>query len=191
PLALHDDNKWAPTIAAQRNSVYVAWADFRNYNWDIFLAASTDGGATFGTNVRVDDFLVLERLNERPALGLDRRGPLHVAWTDLRRREPDTNVFYARSDDGGATFSASRQLDDSKVAFDPDTGTPSNQWHPALAVDREKLFVAWQDNRLGNDDIFFTTSFDGGATFAASERVDDTGNGTSEQTRPSLAIARP
>jgi len=190
PLALHDDNKWAPAIAAQRNSVYVAWADFRNYNWDIFLAASVDGGATFGANVRVDDFPDLERLNERPVLGLDRRGPLHVAWTDLRAREPDTNVFYARSDDGGATFTPNRQLDDSKVGFDPDTGTPSNQWHPALAVDRDKLFVAWQDNRLGNDDVFFTTSFDGGATFAASERVDDTGNGTSEQTRPSLAIAR-
>ena len=35
-----------------------------------------------------------------------------------------------------------------------------------------------------------TTSFDGGATFAPAERVDDTGAGTSEQSRPSLALAR-
>ena len=33
-------------------------------------------------------------------------------------------------------------------------------------ADRDRLFVAWQDNRLGNNDVFFTTSFDGGATFA-------------------------
>ena len=51
-----------------------------------------------------------------------------------------------------------------------------------------KLFVAWQDNRLGNDDIFLTTSADGGATFAPAERVDDTGAGASEQTRPHLAL---
>jgi hypothetical protein len=187
-VALHNDNKWAPTLAALRDTVYAAWVDFRNYNWDVFLARSDDGGATWGANVRVDDFPDLERLNERPVIGLDRRGPAHVLWTDLRAREPDTNVFHACSDDRGASFTPSRQLDDSKVGFDPDTDTPTNQWHPALAVDGRRLFVAWQDNRLGNNDVFFTTSTDGGATFARSERVDDTGAGGSEQTRPSLAV---
>ena len=113
---------------------------------------------------------------------------MHVVWTDLRAREPDTNIFYARSDDGGLHFSPNRPLDDSKAGFDPDHDTPSNQWHPSLALDRSHLFVAWQDDRLGNDDVFFTTSADGGATFAPSERVGDTGTGVSEQTRPRLAI---
>ena len=48
-------------------------------------------------------------------------------------------------------------------------------------------FAAWQDNRLGNNDIFFTSSADGGTTFTAAERVDDTGAGQSEQSRPSIA----
>jgi hypothetical protein len=187
-LALHDDNRWAPSLAALGKTVFAAWADFRSYNWDIYLARSDDGGASWGANVRVDDFPDLERLNERPVIGLDRRGPVHVVWTDLRAREPDTNIFHARSDDRGDSFAASRQLDDSKLGFDPDTDTPSNQWHPALAVAGRRLFVAWQDNRLGNNDIFFTTSSDAGATFAAAERVDDTGAGGSEQTRPSLAV---
>jgi hypothetical protein len=113
---------------------------------------------------------------------------VHVAWTDLRKREPDTNIFYTRSVDHGLTYKPTKQLDDSKVGFDPDTDTPSNQWYPSLAVDRGRLFVAWQDNRLGNDDVFFSTSVDGGITFSPAERVDDTGTGTSEQTRPSLAI---
>jgi hypothetical protein len=187
-LALHLDNKWAPTLVARREAVYAAWADFRNYNWDIFFARSDDGGRTFGANVRVDDFPDFERVNERPTLAVARNGRLHVAWTDLRAREPDTNVFYTRSDDAGATFEANRQLDDSSVGFDVDTDTPTNQWHPSLAVVRDNLFVAWQDNRLGNNDIFFTTSTDDGDTFAAAERVDDTGTGTSEQSRPHLAL---
>ena len=188
PLATHLDNKWGPTLAASGRSLYAAWADFRNYNWDIFLARSPDRGASWGSNVQVDDFPDFERIDERPSVAADRLGHVHVVWTDLRAREPDTNIFYARSDDGGLHFSPNRRLDDSKAGFDPDHDTPSNQWHPSLALDRSHLFVAWQDDRLGNDDVFFTTSADGGATFAPSERVDDTGTGVSEQTRPRLAI---
>jgi hypothetical protein len=114
---------------------------------------------------------------------------VHAAWTDLRAVEPDTNIFYARSDDLGATFPAARQLDDSRAGFDPNRDTPSNQWHPSLAAVGNNLFVAWQDDRLGNNDVFFTQSRDAGASFAPSERVDDTGGGQSEQTRPRLAWA--
>ncbi len=190
PLAVHVDNQWGPTLAAARDTVYAAWTDFRNYNWDVFVARSDDGGTSWGTSIQVDDYPDLERIDERPSLAADRHGPLHIAWTDLRAREADTNVFYARSDDQGATFTPNQQLDDSPVGFDPDTDTPSNQWHPSLAADRDRLFVAWQDNRLGNNDILFTTSADGGGTFAAAERVDDTGAGSSEQSRPALALAR-
>src|SRR5205814_1183149 len=83
----HDDNKWAPAIAASGSTLYLAWPDFRKYNWDVFVARSTDGGATWSPNVQVDDFPDLERLDERPTLGIDRDGTLHVAWTDLRARE--------------------------------------------------------------------------------------------------------
>jgi hypothetical protein len=187
PLSAHLDNKWSPTIAAAGGKVYVAWSDFRDYNWDVYFARSDDGGLSFGPNVRIDDFQGLERLNERATLAVDSSGAVHAAWTDLRAREPDTNIFYSRSTNGGASFSANRQLDDSKTGFDPNRDTPTNQWHPGLVAAGGHLFAAWQDNRLGNNDIFFSSSADGGTTFAPSERVDDTGSGHSEQSRPSIA----
>ena len=173
----------APSIAAQKKQI-VAWAD---------SALPVDTRAvrrrlTWQPNVRIDNSTVFERVNERPSVAIDRPGNVHVAWTDLRARQPDTNVFYARSVDHGATFGPNVQIDDSKVGFDPNVDTPSNQWSPSLAVDANGVFVAWQDNRLGNNDVFFTRSFDGGLSFQADERVDDTGDGTSEQTRPSLAF---
>jgi hypothetical protein len=189
-LALHLDNKWSPALAARGRSVYAAWTDFRNYNWDVFSTRSEDGGRTWAANVRIDDFPGYERIHERPSLAVDRRGRVHVAWADLRAREPDTNVFYSRSLDGGATFAANRQLDDSKQGFDPDRDRPTNQWHPSLAADGERLFVAWQDDRLGNPDVFFTTGDAAQGTFAAAERVDDTGAGASAQSRPTLAVGR-
>src|SRR5439155_311278 len=91
PLATHLDNKWGPTLAASGRSLYAAWADFRNYNWDIFLARSPDRGASWGSNVQVDDFPDFERIDERPSVAADRLGHVHVVWTDLRAREPDTN----------------------------------------------------------------------------------------------------
>jgi hypothetical protein len=189
PLAAHLDNKWSPTVRVAQGKVFVAWSDFRNYNWDIFFARSDDGGLTYGPNVRVDDYQEFERLNERAALAIDGLGRVHAAWTDLRAREPDTNIFYARSTDGGATFSANRQLDDSKTGFDANRDTPTNQWHPGLVAAGNRLYAAWQDNRLGDNDIFFTSSSDGGATFAPAERADDTGTGQSDQGKPGLAWA--
>jgi hypothetical protein len=189
PLAAHVDNKWAPSIAANKKQVLVAWADFRNYAWEIFSARSVDGGISWGSNVRVDDASTLvERIHERPSVAIARNGTVHAAWTDLRLREPDTNVYYARSTDLGTTFGPNTQIDGSATGFDPDTDTPSNQWSPSIAVDDGQVFVTWQDNRLGNDDVFFTRSIDGGQHFQPAERVDDTGTGSSEQTRPSLAI---
>jgi hypothetical protein len=99
-------------------------------------------------------------------------------------------VFFATSSDGGATFSANAALDDSRAAFDPDADTPSNQWSPQLASFRDDVCAVWQDNRLGNNDVFFTASRDGGASFAANERVDDTGAGISNQYNPDVAITR-
>jgi hypothetical protein len=188
-LAAHLDNKWHPVLAARGRRVHLAWVDFRNYNWDVFTAASTDGGATFGANVRIDDFPGVERINERPALALDRDGTVHAAWTDLRAREPDTNVFYSRSTDGGATFAPNARLDDADAGLDLDRDVPSNQWHPSLVADRGWLAAVWQDDRAGNNDVWFATRGAADTAFGPGERVDDTGDGPSAQTRPHLAVS--
>ncbi|MCP4455802.1 MAG: hypothetical protein GY809_30455, partial [Planctomycetes bacterium] len=42
------------------------------------------------------------------------------------------------------------------------TSNASDQWRPALAVGTDnRLYMAWQDNRLGDWDIYFSTSTDG------------------------------
>jgi len=189
PLAAHLDNEWSPAIHARGRRVHVAWVDFQHYDWDVFSATSADGGRTFASAVRVDDSAGLERINAHPTIA-GTRHRLHVAWTDLRAREADTNVFYAVSEDDGHTFSANRRLDDADVTNDPNHDTPTNQWDPDLVVDRDRLFAVWQDDREGNNDVYFTTGDARTGTFAANERVDDTGDGPSAQTRPRLAIAR-
>jgi hypothetical protein len=191
-LAERLDNKWAPAMAAEKRLVTVAWTDFRNYNWDIFSTTSTDRGVTFGPNVRVDDFgPAIERLHGNPTVALAQRGArIVVSWPDLRAREADTNIFFATSGDAGGSYSANDRLDSSGAGFDPDTDTPSGQWAPQLAARRDDVCAAWQDNRLGNNDVFFAASADGGASFGIDERVDDSGGGPSNQYNPDVAITR-
>jgi hypothetical protein len=110
-------------------------------------------------------------------------------WADRRRQQSDTDIRYARSIDGGRHFSASLPVDRAEQGLDPDADTPSNQWHPEIAVAGGDVFVVWQDNRLGDNDIFFARSRDGGASFAADERVDDSGDDASNQYRPAVAVA--
>jgi hypothetical protein len=188
-VAAELDNKWAPVVAARRGAFLVAWTDFRNYNWDIFLSRSRTGQA-FERSVRVDDAGgELERIHDHPALAIDPRGTVHAVWADRRRQEPDTDIRYAGSNDGGRRFSASVVVDRAEATLDPDTDTPSNQWHPAIAVADDDVFVVWQDNRLGDNDIFFARSRTRGASFEADERVDDSGEDASNQYRPDIAVA--
>jgi hypothetical protein len=188
-VATELDNKWAPTVTAPRGAFLVGWSDFRNYNWDIYMSRSRTG-RRFETNRRIDDAGDLpERIHDHPALAVDSRGTLHAVWADRRRQEPDTDIRYARSTNGGRHFSASIAVDRAEQDLDPDTATPSNQWHPAIAADGNDVFIAWQDNRLGDNDIFFARSRNRGAAFDADERVDDSGNDPSNQYRPDIAVA--
>ena len=181
------DNKWAPSLAVRRNSFFVTWTDFRNYQWDIYMSRSLTGGA-FEVNRRVDDAHEPERIHDHPVIAVDARGTLHAVWADRRKQEPDTDIRYARSTDGGRHFSQSLVIDGAEPQLDPDTQTPSNQWHPALAVSGNEVLVVWQDNRLGDNDIFFTRSHNAGQSFDPAERVDDSGDDPSDQYRPALAV---
>ena len=181
------DNKWAPAVTVSGRRIYVAWTDFRNYNWDIFFSHSANG-LSFAPNVRVDDFPDFERIHDHPAIAADNRGVVHAVWADRRATDADTNIYYARSTDGGRRFSANRRIDGSAEGFDPNRDPTSNQWHPELAVSGSDVVVVWQDNRLGNNDIFAVRSRDRGLSFEADVRVDDSGDGRSNQYRPAVCV---
>ncbi|HEY8517913.1 MAG TPA: hypothetical protein VIS07_20570 [Candidatus Binatia bacterium] len=189
PLAASLDNKWAPAILAVGQTVHVAWVDFRDYNWDVYVARSTDGGRSFGENQRVNGYPDFERICDAPSLARARSNAIRVAWTDIRAREPDTNVFVAESPDNGATWRTDRQLDRSWQGFDPNRVRPSYQSHVALARAGERGFAVWQDDRRGNSDILFAALDDeSGGTAQREQRVDDTGDGPSYQGKPHLAV---
>jgi hypothetical protein len=168
-----------PSVAVDiSGNIYVVWQDTRGGVGDIYFAKSTDGGATFNPNVRVND-ADTDSAQFEPDMAVDTNGNIYVVWTDTRNGYCDT--YFAKSTDGGATFSPNVRVND--------TSSPTGGNYSKIAVDTNgNIYVVWADGRNGNLDIYFAKSTDGGATFSPNVRVDDTGALNKTQYLPCLAL---
>jgi hypothetical protein len=100
-------------------------------------------------------------------------------------RDSGDNTIWLRSSDGrGLNWDAAQRLDDD-ASF-----APKNTASHSLVVDGMRLYAAWLDERNGAfDDLYFTASLDGGATWSANNiRLDD-GFGKSERDVHEFRIA--
>ncbi len=104
---------------ATRGTVYINWVDQRNGDTDVFILASTDKGASWRGPVRVNnDELRNGKAQFFTWATIDQvTGELLIVFYDRRSYETDsTDVYLARSVDGGRTFSNERI---SEAAFYP------------------------------------------------------------------------
>ncbi|MBP7416848.1 MAG: sialidase family protein [Pyrinomonadaceae bacterium] len=174
-----------PTIAiAKDNTIYIGWtrklADEKAKGNDLVLSASRDGGRTFGDPAKVND-------DTKPAshgmhsLAVTEYGWIYVAWLDERNiavqthdmekmgaamahhedTEPNSEVFYSYSTDGGKTFRKN-----AKIASDvcpcckttlliADKGTIYAAWRQVLKGDHRHIAVARSTAMsTGGDTVF-------------------------------------
>lgn len=158
----------SPSVAASSTGlVFVAYHDNRDGNANVYVARSVDGGLSFGPNVRIDDTGTSSSAQGQVSIGIDGLGKLYAVWQD--NRSGDFDVYFAKSTDGGKSFSKNVRVDDGP------RGTL--QTEPKLTVGAAgTVYVVWKDERNTDFDIYFSYSVDGGATFSASTRVDDAGD---------------
>src|SRR6266850_4735720 len=147
----------SPRIAVDLSgNINVVWAgtDPSDLNTDIFFSRSIDNGLNFSPPKNLSKNTVLFGASSIPQIAVDLAGNINVVW-----KAPDTSpdIFFARSGDGGATFSTAQNVSQS-------SGFSSNPW---LTVDAGgNINVAWEVNLTPvNRDIFFTRSTDAGTTF--------------------------
>jgi len=153
--------------------IYVAWS----YNEKIWFDRSTDGGKTWlekdivaalqpgGWDIEIED---IGRANVMPVLVCDlsptpSRGTLYLCWGDQRNGALDTDIFVAKSVDGGTTWSKSVRVNDDKKG--------RQQFFPWIAVDQVTghLYVVFYDRRHhtdGQTDVYVAVSTNGGETFS-------------------------
>jgi hypothetical protein len=167
----------SPSITVDNaGNIYIAWADGRNGNMDIYFTNSTDGGNTFSANKKVNDDAGTATQGT-PSIAVDNADIIYVAWTENRNGNYD--IYFTNSTDGGITFSANKKVND-------DAGT-TGQYSPSIAAyNTGNVYVAWLDNRDGNEDIYFANSTNAGNTFSANKKINDD-PGSADQYHPSLS----
>jgi hypothetical protein len=174
--------KSGPAMGTGANgNIYIAWVQGNGVEERmVYLSKSVDLGDSFSSPVEVDNFNSSTTSLYTPTLAVDTGGNIYIAWQD---DSSGTFVIYlSKSIDGGLTFSTPLRIDNSSSA----TG---NQERPTMAVDLEGwIYIAWQDDRNGNEDIYFSRSTDQGASFEPSIRVDDSTDNSGDQVFPHMAV---
>jgi hypothetical protein len=182
-----------PTIAiAENGAIYVGWnlkveSNGKSAN-DLVLSVSADGGQTFAAPVRVNDDTVPVS-HGMHSLVLDKEGKIYMAWLDERNVraepehedvpaasammmfhhkeniEPNSEVFFSVSSDGGKTFASNKKLA-SEIC-------PCCKTSVVAAPDG-RLYVSWrQVLPNGTRHIAVASSGDKGATFSQGVVVSD------------------
>ena len=170
----------SPVMTSTGSHVYAAWVDTRNGNTDIYfnssanygvswrdgfddgdimLVRSADGGATWGTPVRVNNDAGANG-QFQPWIKVKPNGIIDVIWYDRRNdtvNDSFLEVYMGASNDRGMTFTNSVVSD---VVLPP--GAPPAVWpwpwigeYPGIDVDNTHAYLVWTDTRLFDDDIYF------------------------------------
>ena len=183
----------ALALAPDAPTVFFAWVAGDTGARHLWVARSTDAGATWSSPVRVTatpDDIGAPHGESAPRLVAAADGKVGVVWSRSvpvpGRRWPASEIRFARSLDGGATWSHAVTLNDDS------TGAPgTHTFHGATWTGDDGIVAAWLDERGGaafpghhhaSDDaaaattesdarIFVTSSSDFGASWAPNRAV--------------------
>ncbi|MDI6839888.1 MAG: sialidase family protein [bacterium] len=166
----------ANIIVARGDTLYIVWSDAREGTTgsQIYFAKSINGGQSFLPNVKVGDMPPNTAIMFFPSIAVDAIGRIYVAWSDSRNSSGDTatfDIYFAKSDDGGLTFSQNRCV--------TDTSSREIQYGVSIGVAGDNVYIVWADARHwdGSGDpkfhIYSDRSRDGGLTFSKDIKVDD------------------
>jgi len=138
-------------------SVHVVWEDGTPGNSEVYYRRSTDGGTTWNAATRLT---WTPAGSFAPDIVMGTSNQVHVVWSD--DNPGNDEIFYKRSTDGGATWSAARRL----------TWTTGGSFVPTIAVDSgDQVHIAWHDDTSGDNEIYYKMSTDGGTTWGAIVRL--------------------
>ena len=140
----------------------MVWDDYATGDSDILSVTSLDGGATWSSPVRVNDVTAGQQFFPSVAAAA---GTVSVVWYDSRLGQLPNgtirglDVFYAKSTDAGASFSASVRV--TSVSFDPNLVKRQDfgDSHPFIGdyiqvvAGLGFVYAIWTDNRNACDTV--------------------------------------
>lgn len=165
PITRVSDQHWylpacpiaGPSMVIRDDKFFIAWMDGRFEASDAFrrgdawFASSSDKGASFSTNVRINPDQ--DAHHTLPSIAIGPGGRIHIAWESLSQSGGSNTLLYSVSGDGGQSFAPPQLIADNS---DSALGNPGKaviyvdpQGNVALAwLNRSGAHVAsWIDTR--------------------------------------------
>jgi hypothetical protein len=159
-----------PQISSEGNNVYVVWEDFTPGSPDIFFAESNDNGQTFSMPENLSNNAGASTFPQISTEGNN----VYVVWVDIT---PDNlEILFAESNDNGQTFSMPENLSNNAGA----------SVEPEISTEGNNVYVVWQDDTPGNNEILFAESNDNGQTFSTPAENISNNAGFSQDPRISI-----
>jgi hypothetical protein len=162
----------SPSIAAHESDVHIVWQDSRFgwYNNEIYYRRSTDDGVTWSSELRLTEDTTF---SNAPSVAMSGSN-VHVAWEEMR--DGNFEIYYKRSTNGGQNWTSDTRLTN-------DTG---DSHYPSLAASGSNLHLVWQENRDGNEEVYYKISNDHGTSWDPDIRLTDEQNVSQN---PSIAVS--
>ena len=208
------DKEWAvidDSDSPYRNNLYVVYTEL----------ASSNGGVSYGIKFRrkvngVDSFdtgtLELTSqtylLAQFSSIDVDQDGGIHITFIGSLDGE-NIHIYYAKSNDGGLTFSQEQKIYDVHLpvlsADEPNstvTGISDERLYPSAHIRTAKgdpgsqnVYLTWTANgqtvkESEGLDIYFGYSSDGGMTWEPARIINDDPSTLSHQFYPSICVSK-
>lgn len=139
-------------LIALGSKVYVVWSEhkFENQSNDTFFRRSTDNGATWKPVRNLSNDLNTSHAPQMAASGSN----VYVVWAK-GINDTQVDIVLRRSSDNGATWKSEVNMSNNAgISFDPQ-----------VAVSGSNVYIVWNDQTPGNQDILLKRSTDSGATW--------------------------
>lgn len=169
-----------PVVAVDLSgNIYSAWTDRRNGDQDIYMSKFDSAGTPLWT----DDIIANNNSGTsnqyQPSIAIDRDGYVYLAWTD--ERNGNTDIFLGKFNASGTPIWSPTNI--------IGASTSSAQYQPSLAVSSSsKLYLAWTDERNGNQDIYAQKIDTNGMKLWADDMRININNDISDQYNPYIAM---
>jgi hypothetical protein len=152
-------------LASSGENLYMVWRQNTGTADDIFMARFGGYGTSFLGSQNVSE-------SAAPAHSIDPAvvasgNNVYVTWSDPVVGSSN-DIYFRRSVDGG-------------VGFGPIKNISNNNGlsrFPSIAADGTKVWLAWTDRTLGNDDILFVRSADAGDSFEPTLNLSNNATGS-------------
>ncbi len=128
-----------PHAVSDGEKIHLVWEDECGDAPGIYYRRSSSNGLYWEPSVRINHYVNYSRT---PCIAADGSGGIYIAWWDVVSGV--TNIYFARSLDGGTTWEWNPDRALTEIEYEVDSEAPR-----IISSDAGHLYLTWRDNRDG------------------------------------------